>query len=190
MGYQSTNNPLNTLFQLKYLGIICLLLIRCSDVNNRKTIENISNESQLSYDSQDNSLFNNKFLQDSLDKYISLYGQNKREDRFPQIFCIYVYTDRNNDTIVDLSHSVAFRTDLKELFGIYTKGETSIRNNRIIVRYRGISSFPEINESILKESDADSINCFTEYPELLDPAYIPSRVKSDSRLYKLITKLV
>ena len=171
-----------------FSSIICFMLFRCCTVNDGKPTNDMLRDSPSSYKSQDIALFKNKVLQDSLCRYLELYGNKTANERFPQIFCIYVYPDRNNDTIVDMSHSIAFRTDIKDLYGIYTKGETMILNNKILVRYRNIVTFSEINEFILQESDADSVNIFIQYPELLYNPPLGTRVESDSRVYKIISK--
>lgn len=132
-------------------------------------------------------LFNNKVIQDSLFAYVNMYKEPPLNDSIPQVFCVYVYLDRQNDTIIDFSNSIAFRVDLKEMFGIYTKGETSFSGERVIVRYRSIDSFSAINESALQESNADYENIFTRNPDLM-VQLTPAALKPTSRVYKLISQ--
>lgn len=132
-------------------------------------------------------IFNSRVLQDSLCAYLNQYNWTYLNDSIPQVFCIYVYLDQQNDTIIDFSNSIAFRLDLKELFGIYTKGETSFLGKRVIVKYRSIDSFSAINEQILQESNADDENIFTREPELLNQM-APAALKPTSRVYKLFSR--
>lgn len=135
------------------------------------------------------SVFNCAVLQDSLLRYIrscSEKSSSSYSQEFPQIFRIYVYLDQNKDTIVDFSNGTAWRTDLKQLYGISTKGETEVLGKRLIVKYRDMDSFSAINESVLCASDDDSVNVYTKHPELLGRG--PEKGAGDSRVYKLVSR--
>lgn len=167
-----------------YYTLITLILHLCLSECNY-SIKSVNDEREGN--SKDIAVFNSRVLQDSLSNYFSLHNRVPDDEKYPQIFCVYVYLDRSKDTIIDISNSIAYRTDLKQLFGIYTKGETSFQGKRLIVKYRDIGSFTAINEAILQESDADSVNCFTGR-EVGSSFFPPPQLRADSKVYKLISR--
>lgn len=168
--------------------ILALILILHSCKSNPHASEKYEKQDVgFASETIDTAVFNNKVLQDSLCAYVDLYNRSHLNDSIPQVFCVYVYLDNQNDTIIDFSNSIAFRVDLKELFGIYTKGETSLSGRRVIVRYRSIDSFSAINEHLLQESNADYENLFTDNPDLMNQL-APAALKPTSRVYKLISR--
>lgn len=148
-----------------------------------------SNAGDTEVPNPDQNVFNCAVLQDSLLSYIRFYSENSSSSYnqdYPQIFRIYVYLDQKKDTIVDFSNSTAWRTDLRKLYGICTKGETEVLGKRVIVKYQDIDSFSAINESILCASDDDSVNVYTKHPDLMGRG--PEKIADDSRVYRLISR--
>ena len=167
--------------------LLCVLhLLSCNLVPHNTERDELQSV-PLQQNSFQTVVFNNKVLQDTVFAYVDSYKHSFLDDSIPQLFCIYVYLDRQKDTIIDVSNSIAFRVDLDELFGIYTKGETTISGKRLIIRYRSIDSFSAINEAVLQESSADSVNIFTKNPELMS-RISPNALRPTSRVYKLCSR--
>lgn len=172
----------------KYFPIVLFLATCCNYTNNKN--ESINNDT---VDMRIDSLFNYPVLHDSLMAYLYLYRNDTLQESYKQLpfkrlFNIYIYLDKKKDTIIDISNYYAYRVDLKEQYGISVIGETTINEETVIVRTRGIDSFPALNISILKPSDADSANIITKNPDIIHHYFFPDQIKPDARVYRLVSK--
>lgn len=163
------------------LLILCTCLAGCHFCGQNTVDSKLTSEHRI------DSLFKYPSLHDSLMAYLETHKTDTLESSFHPIFCVYIYLDKHADTIVDFSHSIAYRTDLKELYGIQTLGETQYNDERIIVQVRGIDRFPALNESLLHSSDATPVNIFAHEPDMIDQLS-PMTVLPTSKVYRMVTK--
>ena len=119
--------------------------------------------------------------------YLETHKTDTSESSFHPIFRVYIYIDKHSDTIVDFGHSIAYRTDLNELYDIQTLGETQYNDERIIVQVRGIDRFPALNESLLHTSNADSVTILVQRPDMINHLS-PMTVLPTSKVYRMVTK--
>ena len=164
-----------------FLLIVCICLAGwCSCCRN--TVK-----ARLTLEPRIDSLFKYPSLHDSLMSYLETHKTDTSESSFHPIFRVYIYIDKHSDTIVDFGHSIAYRTDLNELYDIQTLGETQYNDERIIVQVRGIDRFPALNESLLHTSNADSVTILVQRPDMINHLS-PMTVLPTSKVYRMVTK--
>lgn len=164
-----------------FLLAICICLAGCHSCGQNTVNAKLAIEHRI------DSLFKYPALQDSLMAYLEMYKTDTLDSSFRPIFRVYIYIDKHADTIVDIGHSLAYRTDLGEMYGIQTLGETQYNDERIIVQVRGVDRFPALNESLLHPSKTESVNILTQRPDMINHLS-PITILPTSKVYRMVTK--